>query len=914
MLKINKDMQLLNELKYNVNDFNNIDLGDLIVVFKGYVNIIHVNDITDSEYKKIFYLLQELCKYYNNMYPIIFNDDNTIRDIYTKNDFSNISSAILQFAGFPKILIGEVDEEEDGWTLIIDNDYYDIVNSKELQQLLKTNILSDRFNSLMINDKKYDISYLNGLKNDNSKNIPLANPLYHGTTEKFLYSILTKGLRKIQDNSLFKANNDGYVFLTSDYNIANDYARMYSQHYKSNQVVLEINSNLIDKNKIVLDYDFINSFGKSSEKNFYDGKDIKDYKNHKGDIASYNGSYGTKFTKIGYKGIVMPNAIENVYIIQNGKTIKKTKEEYISSLKMNNENINESWKPETYNSLPQKIKLYHGTDFEGLTEILETKVIDASKGRQTGETHGMNWFFIKNNNSFSRGFMFSIEVDKSDFENGNFHFMNNVTVACYKPINIVNHNFFIEEAFGLKFEDLKNLLHTCIEKENNDFSEGYFKFYRLLSNDDYYGYTTIDDVIIIQLMRQLGYKDSVLRDELGIIENVKHINEVSSSEVNLKSFAIKSDLHPKLWVNDKLNSRVRLRLLEIADDFIDTLSVDWVKPKDVVFTGSLANYNWSKYSDIDLHVVLDYNKVYKKTEFVEDYFNAKKEMWLNEHPNLKIYGFPVEMYVEDSNSENSSTGVYSLYKNKWLKEPGDFQNAKLNEKYIKETAANLMTKIDKIEKRQKSTNDEHKIEMCQKELKKIFDNLKKIRKESLDKQGEMGSGNIIYKILRRTNYIDKIWDLINSSYDKINSITESKKRIIYENISETETFTDEQLEMIPEDSGMKEKPEIYSGVDYNYYPYFGDCRNTVDKDHMWDASQMSYFIYGCKLINVNRVVGTICNGDRKIPKILLNHLQLLKNQNKLNNLSEVCAGIDTYQRIMFIYLSSTDIHYFFDCK
>ena len=46
----------------------------------------------------------------------------------------------------------------------------------------------------------------------------------------------------------------------------------------------------------------------------------------------------------------------------------------------------------------------------------------------------------------------------------------------------------------------------------------------------------------------------------------------------------------------------------------------------------------------------------------------------------------------------------------------------------------------------------------------------------MNKGGEMSSGNIIFKILRRTKYIDKIWELINTSYDKINSIKENKTR------------------------------------------------------------------------------------------------------------------------------------------
>ena len=64
--------------------------------------------------------------------------------------------------------------------------------------------------------------------------------------------------------------------------------------------------------------------------------------------------------------------------------------------------------------------------------------------------------------------------------------------------------------------------------------------------------------------------------------------------------------------------------------------------------------------------------------------------------------------------------------------------------------------------------------MRSKEVLKIFDRLKNLRKEGLNKGGEMSSGNIIFKILRRTKYIDKIWDLINTSYDKINSIKENK--------------------------------------------------------------------------------------------------------------------------------------------
>lgn len=255
------------------------------------------------------------------------------------------------------------------------------------------------------------------------------------------------------------------------------------------------------------------------------------------------------------------------------------------------------------------------------------------------------------------------------------------------------------------------------------------------------------------------------------------INEVNTSDISLSSFKIRKELNPKFWINDKLNSRVRLRLMDIADDFMDELSVDWVKPKDYILTGSIANYNWSRYSDIDIHILIDFKKVYpKNTDFVDDYFKAKKENWLSNHEDLKVFGYPIEISVEDSNEDNPSTGRYSLYKNKWIVEPNDFQDAILNQDYVKKRAATFMTQIDDIEKKLNSETDKHKCEKYGDKVYKIFDKLKKMRSDGLEtEKKEMSSGNIIYKIMRRAGYIDKIWEIYNLSYDKSNSINERKE-------------------------------------------------------------------------------------------------------------------------------------------
>jgi hypothetical protein len=42
-----------------------------------------------------------------------------------------------------------------------------------------------------------------------------------------------------------------------------------------------------------------------------------------------------------------------------------------------------------------------------------------------------------------------------------------------------------------------------------------------------------------------------------------------------------------------------------------------------------------------------------------------------------------------------------------------------------------------------------------------------MRKEELAKGGEMAIGNLVFKKLRNSGYIEKLIDLISKSYDKI---------------------------------------------------------------------------------------------------------------------------------------------------
>jgi hypothetical protein len=78
----------------------------------------------------------------------------------------------------------------------------------------------------------------------------------------------------------------------------------------------------------------------------------------------------------------------------------------------------------------------------------------------------------------------------------------------------------------------------------------------------------------------------------------------------LNSFSVQETLNPKIWENPenpqkaKMVPKVKNALLKIAEKFIDYLGED-VFVEDIVLTGSLANFNWSEYSDFDLHILVD---------------------------------------------------------------------------------------------------------------------------------------------------------------------------------------------------------------------------------------------------------------------------------------------------------------------
>ena len=259
--------------------------------------------------------------------------------------------------------------------------------------------------------------------------------------------------------------------------------------------------------------------------------------------------------------------------------------------------------------------------------------------------------------------------------------------------------------------------------------------------------------------------------------------KIEPDEVSLKSFTIQKHLNPKFWKDGHLDSRVRMKLLDIADDFIKYMGIDWVEPKDIVMTGSLANYNWhEKYSDIDLHIIMDYSEIADNETIVDNYLYSQKELWNKDHEGISIYGFPVECFVENSESDDGvESGVYSLEKDEWIEKPNreHLSTFKVNKGEIRKKIAWYINKVDELEFLYNEADDEFKKRKVYKKACVLWDKIKAERTNGFENSdNEMNQGNIVFKALRRRDCIERITKIKAKLYDSLKSLNEGRKKII----------------------------------------------------------------------------------------------------------------------------------------
>jgi len=224
-------------------------------------------------------------------------------------------------------------------------------------------------------------------------------------------------------------------------------------------------------------------------------------------------------------------------------------------------------------------------------------------------------------------------------------------------------------------------------------------------------------------------------------------------------------LDNRFWDNLILNDNIRNKLLEIAEDFYNNLELK-IDIHDVKLTGSIANYNYHKNSDLDVHIIIDLNEYDGDTEVLLDMIKSKTFIWNLKH-DINIRGADVELYIQDKNESHISTGLYSLKNTKWIKEP-KYTDPEVDDDDVKSKYDRWVFEILKLEK----YIDDDIIDDVKREYfdrsEKLKKKLSNFRKKGLHKgNGEFSVENVTFKKLRRDGYIDKLYDVSINIYDSI---------------------------------------------------------------------------------------------------------------------------------------------------
>jgi hypothetical protein len=226
---------------------------------------------------------------------------------------------------------------------------------------------------------------------------------------------------------------------------------------------------------------------------------------------------------------------------------------------------------------------------------------------------------------------------------------------------------------------------------------------------------------------------------------------------NIVSSAVRfhDKLNPKLWDGRELDPKVRYKLLKTAKAFIDFINIPSIRLKDVTISGSNAAYTYTEHSDIDLHLVVE---VPRAAEYhLKPLFDAKKNQFNFNH-DVKIHGIDVEVYVQPITDKHHSAGIYSVLDNRWISTPQAVK-VTINDKDVELKVKNYLNKIE--------------LALRSRELdvaNTIKDEINKLRKAGLEKNGEFSVENIAFKVLRAKGYIDQLRQHIYNLEDEALSL------------------------------------------------------------------------------------------------------------------------------------------------
>jgi len=193
---------------------------------------------------------------------------------------------------------------------------------------------------------------------------------------------------------------------------------------------------------------------------------------------------------------------------------------------------------------------------------------------------------------------------------------------------------------------------------------------------------------------------------------------------------------------------IRAALLKIARAWQEYCDIPSYAVKDIIFTGGNANFNYTEQSDMDVHIVIEPKLMSSDEKLLLDNLFAKKALWADAHPNIKVKGYTVELFAQPiSEKPHQDQGVYSLVLDAWLDAPENKHIDFSSDPYLIKKINWFKQRIDNI------INTKSKDELS---IVLLKERIRNMRAAAIQRGGEFSFENLVFKELRNSGYLDKL--------------------------------------------------------------------------------------------------------------------------------------------------------------
>lgn len=234
-------------------------------------------------------------------------------------------------------------------------------------------------------------------------------------------------------------------------------------------------------------------------------------------------------------------------------------------------------------------------------------------------------------------------------------------------------------------------------------------------------------------------------------------------------FEIHDNLNPKIWDDaGQLLPEVRAKIINIVTEFESQLQLP-IDIVDIQLVGSNASYNYNSQSDLDVHIIANFEFVDMDSELLQSIYNIKKSEF-NNNFDIKIHGIDIELYVQDIKSATVSNGIYSICDNNWIKQPKPIKSI---------TKHNIETELTKWQTHINEVIQSNDYDSILNTINILY----LIRHNSIAVDGEYGKGNQLFKELRNLGYLTQLKEALNKTLSQRLSLENlSKGQIVNSNL------------------------------------------------------------------------------------------------------------------------------------